>query len=368
MQSTPNTKKAENKMVERPLDKLRKQKEAEAVEKYKETTGTPPNVQEILSNENLSNLLFIYLDQKGQKKLIEQLLKRETLDENEFKTLEEARVQIKEAVDRTQEVLKILPKERIEYLAALSPDFAKIVGQIGPENTRKFLERYLAELYILEPTRFQDLKNKLDEIQRLEGEYQRLNDELIRLAEKYGIPIEQISEAYVKGNLEEVIRSNLSIIGKIRDWLGKGEFVKKRLKEFPEITEIENTLGEIDKNLQEIGKMIAGAIFQTKRGTELLSSALYGFMGQEATISFQEAGEMLKESENEEKMNEMWQQYLQEQDIKEEDLKGTKKKQIKDEFKDWYKNKKIKGRRGSFLEYIFNNILIKNIENFLAPK
>ena len=343
----------------------KKRKEIKIKEAEKE--GIPPTVEELLADPIKSNLLFIYLKNKNQDKLREKLIGRENLEKEEFEILEEARLEIKKCLDNIKEVLALLP---IEYLVSISPDFAKIVNQIGIEKTRQLLENYLAELYMLYKDRFNELEKKINEIKNSENNLQNLNANLIEIAQKYGIPIKRLSEIYAKGGdeqeLQVLVKSHLSFLGKVRDLISKGKFSRERVDELNKIDEAEKFLKQIDENLQEIGKMIASAIFETERGKELLSQELYGLLGKPQYISFREAGDLLKDTENEEKLNEEWQVYLKENEIEWDKIKNDNDKQkIKDNFSTWYRNKKSRGRKGGLLEYIFDKFLIGKINNFL---
>jgi DNA polymerase III delta prime subunit len=215
-------------MLEKPFEQYRKKQEQQKVEAYRESTsGIPPTVEEILSDRLQSNLLKIYIETTqlpqgiDKDKLLEKLLNRQTLEKAEFDFLEQARSKIKECLDATKEVLDLLPKERIEYLASISPEFRQIVNQIGVEKTRTFLENYLAELYMLNQDNFKELREKLENIKKEEQTYESLNAQVRALAQEYNIPIEELSRVYASGgNLQELVRAHLGIIGKLRDMFG----------------------------------------------------------------------------------------------------------------------------------------------------
>lgn len=298
------------------------------------------------------------------------MLNRQTLEKAEFDFLEQARSKIKECLDATKEVLDLLPKERIEYLASISPEFRQIVNQIGVEKTRTFLENYLAELYMLNQDNFKELREKLENIKKEEQTYESLNAQVRALAQEYNIPIEELSRVYASGgNLQELVRAHLGIIGKLRDMFG-GRFSRGRAEQLDRIEEVQTKLAEIDNNLQEIGKMIAEAVFasQNERGRELLSDILYGIADSGKNISFKEAGGILEEVEDQSKLEKEWNEFLQEEGIKWEEIQARYlRKKYKDEFKDWYKNKRTRAKCGGLLTYILN-IISQNLDSFLQNK
>ncbi|MCS7201104.1 MAG: hypothetical protein NZ822_03085 [Patescibacteria group bacterium] len=71
-------------------------------------------------------------------------------------------------------MLEILSEERIKYIAAISKKFAKLVGQIGVGEVRKFLERYLAQMYIRDNKGFKGIRKKLMKLRRQKNNLNRL--------------------------------------------------------------------------------------------------------------------------------------------------------------------------------------------------
>jgi len=101
------------------------------------------------------------LEKEEKLDLREKILMGEVLGEQDFKDLEEYRLRIKEALDFSQEILTKLTPETIKIIASSSADFNKLVGQIGIEKVKPFLEVYLSRLYIIDQSKFNDLRKKL---------------------------------------------------------------------------------------------------------------------------------------------------------------------------------------------------------------
>lgn len=349
--------------------------EKNKVEKYeKSSEAVPPSTRVILSDPHLSELLNLILerdknsiDQQArelQTKLLDLASgKKVELTDQDFDIIESYRQKIKEVMDKPKEVLDLLTPERIKIIASSSNDFAKLVGQLGVENTKKFLEGYLSRLIIVDYEGFSELESKLEAIKEAEIKLKEINNELKNLAKAYNIPEKELGEVLAIEDqadeaLRELIKSNLSTLGKIRNWLGeKGliggrKFVEERLGNLNKISDIDTKLLEIDTQLQEIGNMIANAVFGTEKGIGWLTEALVQTKIQRpGEMSFVGAGGFLRED----KLRSGFEGFLAAELTKEEKDKGWNSldSDRKGELKKKYLDKIRASRRGGIIEILF---------------
>jgi len=363
------------------IEKRRGEYEKKKVESYEQSPeAVPPTTQEILNNPHLSELLNLILERDKnsqnpqirtnvenlQTKLLELISgKKVELTQDDFDIIESYRQEIKKVEDETKEVLGLLTPERIKIIAGSSKEFSKLVGQLGVENTKKFLEVYLSRLMIVDNQEFSELKNKLEAIKEAEIKLKEINNELKNLAKAYNIPEKELGEVLAIENqkeaeeaLRELIKSNLSILGKIRNWLGeKGliggrKFVEERLGNLNKISDIDSQLSEIDAQLQEIGNMIANAVFTTEKGIGWLTEALVQpKILKPSEMSFVEAGGLLREDE----LRRGFEGFLAAELTEEEKDKGwdSLEPRRQNELKTKYLDKIRGGRRGGIIDILF---------------
>lgn len=279
------------------IERLRKKKEQqnEGIKEDEEIfEDSLLSTREILTNPYLSELLSLALErdsaseEDGEKKkeLLAKLIKKEELTEEDFEDLDAYRQEIKNTENSVKEVLDLLTPERIRLISANSDSFRKLVGHIGVENTQKFLKSYLSRLVIVDKNGFKNLREKLTAITEAEEKLNNIDNQLSSFAKEYNIPSEALESALAADNpedaLEELIKNNLSTLGKIRNWLGERgwiggrRFVEERLQNLDKIDDISNQLDIINQASQEIGNMIGNAVFKTKEGRSLLSAVLTG--------------------------------------------------------------------------------------------
>ena len=354
------------------IERFRQEREKQQREIYKQSPeGAPPTLKYILGNPVYSEMLMALLEKDGQSDIQEKLVNREELNQDDFEQLDQYRTQIKEALDRTKEVLDIInTPEKIELMASCSPEFANIVGRLGPEETLNFLKNYMALIYVKNPESFDDLSSKIENIIQAEQQLQSLEQQIKDFAEAHKIPsniIEQfhqmaagnriIAEQFLLTN----IKRNLSLIGKIRDFISGGKFSGEYFKSLNKIEEIENQLKIINENLGEIGNMMAEAINSV--GLSELSRLLYGERIEQPSFSFKDAGNLMELYSNE-NLEREWQEYLRSLGQRE-----WPESYIKNGFESYLKSKS-KNKGGRLFDWLFgpNGPLGKQIKQFLSGK
>ncbi|GIW66027.1 MAG: hypothetical protein KatS3mg094_546 [Candidatus Parcubacteria bacterium] len=361
------------------IERFRQEKERQQREVYKQSPeGASPTFKEILDHPVYSDMLNALLENDGQNYLREKLVKREELTQDDFEKLYQYRIKIKEALDRSKEVLDILNSpERIELMASCSPEFAKIVGVLGAEETLDLLKRYMALIYVKNPESFNDLSSKIETITQAEQQLQSLEQQIRDFAEAHKIPSNIIERFYqlsaqnrtvAEQSLITDIRKNLSFIGKIRDFINRGEFSYEYFKSLNKIDEIEEQLNTINQNLGEIGNMIAEAIESS--GTDLLSKYLYGRRIEIPSFSFKNAGELIEIYGSDEELEREWQEYLEDQEVTDwEQIDDEERATIKNGFKK-HLSRKNQEKFGKLFDWFFGNNgpLGRFVNSFLNSK
>lgn len=356
------------------IERYRKEQESKDIKKYEESPeGVPPSTSEILQDPELSELLNLILERDEEhdqnlRTLREELLKGETLSEDEFEKINKYRGEIKQAKDSTREVLELLTEERIKIIAVYSDSFRNLVGHLGTGRVKSFLENYFTRLIILNPNNFKELQDKLKGITEAEDRLRSIDGRLQDLAKQYNLPEEELSLVISnKASLEDLIKRNLSSLGKIRNWLGeKGwiggrKFVKERAGELYRIDDINNQIALINNNLKEIGDMIAGTVFASEKGREYLSQAIRGNMEKPQEISFAQAS---KELPSEEELKKDFERFLRENEyLTEGETWGSLDEERKFQLREEYLRRKRGDRKGGLFDFLFGMIekLAKNI-------
>ncbi|MGC8981530.1 MAG: hypothetical protein ACP5JU_01095 [Minisyncoccia bacterium] len=366
-------------VIERYRKAYTEKKLEEAKAKQPETPEAP-SVKDILNDRELSELLNLCLENEGKNELREKILNKSQLTEKEFEDLEGYRVKIKEVVDASNTILKILTPENIKIITYNSSEFGKIVGQLGLDGTKEFLDQYLKRLYILDYNGFEKLKKEVDEINKAQQNLTEIDKELKEKCEKYGISESELEKVFIRGeDLEELVGEHLTIIERIKNWWGGGKLVEGRAKELNQIENIKKELGKIDEALENMGEVIGDFVFSNEAALQYLSNELFDKSREEKTISFKEAANMMKPENLEEEwkkfLEEEWEEFL-EQEIKKRDLtgeqinEGSTRKEIEDAFnqqksklRDKFINEKFKGPRVGIFD-----IIITMVEKWLQNK
>jgi len=354
------------------VEGFRRRTEREKAEEYKQKPeAVPPSVAEILANPAYSELLSLALEKETdpQKQgLLRKILERKPLEDSDFQNLESYRQLIKEATEYSREIIQRLTPETIKIIAGASPDFNNLVAQIGFNKVKDFLEAYLARLYVIDTTKFDDLANKIEAIKKAEQELQNIDNSLREACRKYGISESELAQVYAQGGSETEIRGlvykRLNILQKVWDKLSGGGLTKGKIEELNKVQEIESEIQKLHENLVEVGKMIADAVFGTQEGRTFLTKALYG--------QIEKIGEgiSLKEAVySEEDLKREWEEYQREVTKKGGAFHGkdlsqpTVRKQLRNEFVKHLRQKKFGNKMGGVID-----VLMGMVANWLANK
>jgi ribosomal protein S8 len=359
-------------------------KKAEEYEKKRE--AVPPSVKEILANPTYSELLNLALERDPSKKsLRDKILRGETLENEDFENLESYRQLIKEATDYSREIIERLTPDTIKMIANASPEFNKLVAQIGIDKVKEFLEAYLAKLYVIDKmgntNKFNDLADKIKGIKEAEQKLQDIDNSLREACRKYGISESELAQIYKGGggekDIENLVYKRLSGLEKIWNFLKGGKDAEERIRELNRINEVNSEINKIHAYLIEVGKMIANAIFDTEKeggikekgiaeARVFLSKALYGRIEKlGGGISFQEAVYSKEDLERE------WEEYLVEagekarKDYKKKwsTLDQATKDSLRRGFMENLKQSRFAKKGGGVLD-----ILMNMIQNWISTK
>ncbi len=351
------------------IEGFRKGIERQKAEQYEQKPeAVPPSVAEILANPTYSELLNLALETERKDDLRRKILRRETLEEPDFQNLESYRQLIKEATEYSREITQRLTPETIKIIAGASPEFNNLVAQIGINNVKNFLEAYLARLYVIDKTQFDDLADKIKAIKETEQELQNIDNSLREACRKYGINESELAQVYAQGgryeDIQTLVYKRLNLLQRIWNVLRGGEYAQRRINELNKVTEIESKIKELHERLTEVGKMIADAVFGTQEGRTFLTKALYGQIEKlGGGISFKEAVYSEQDLERE------WEEY--EREVTKEggpfhgkDLnEPTVRQQLRNEFKLYLRRKKFGNKMGGIID-----VLIGMVGHWVANK
>lgn len=341
-------------------------KKAEEYEQKPE--AVPPSVAEILANPTYSELLNLALEKQQKDDLRRKILTRETLEEQDFQNLESYRQLIKEATEYSREITQRLTPETIKIIAGASPEFNNLVAQIGINKVKEFLEAYLARLYVIDKTNFDDLADKIKGIKEAEQKLRDIDNSLREACRKYGIDESKLAQIYAQGgryeDIQTLVYKRLNLLQRIWNALKGGEYAQRRINELNKVTEIESKIKELHERVAEVGTMIATAVFSTQEGRTFLTKALYGQIEKlGGGISFKEA------VYSEEDLEREWEEYQREvtkeggafhgKDLNE----STVRQQLRNEFKLYLRRKKFGNKMGGVID-----VLIGMVGNWVANK
>ena len=345
-------------------------KKAEEYEQKPE--AVPPSVAEILANPAYSELLNLALEKETdpqKKSLRDKILRRETLEEQDFQNLESYRQLIKEATEYSREITQRLTPETIKIIAGASPEFNNLVAQIGINNVKNFLEAYLARLYVIDKTKFDDLAGKIKAIKDAEQELQNIDNSLREACRKYGISESELAQVYAQGgryeDIQTLVYKRLNLLQRIWNVLRGGEYAERRINELNKVTDIESKIKELHERLAEVGKMIADAVFGTQEGRTFLTKALYGQIEKlGGGISFKEA------VYSEEDLEREWEEYKREVTKeggafygKDTESDPKIRRQLRNGFMSYLRRKKFGNKMGGVID-----VLIGMVGNWVASK
>jgi hypothetical protein len=351
------------------VEGFRRRTEREKAEEYEQKPeAVPPSVAEILANPAYSELLILALEKDGRDDLRGKILRREILEDQDFKQLESYRQLIKEATEYSREITQRLTPETIKIIAGASPEFNNLVAQIGINKVTEFLEAYLARLYVIDKTKFGDLANKIKAIQTAEQELQNIDNSLKEACRKYGISESELAQVYERGGndkeIEALVYERLNLLQRIWNVLRGGKLIGERVNELNKIKNIQGKIEEIHKNLAEIGTMIANVVFSTEEGRTFLTKALYGQIEKlGGGISFREA------VYSEEDLKREWEEYVREVTGEGGKFEGQNpddqnvKAQLRGEFVKHLRQKRFKNKMGGVID-----VLMGMVANWLANK
>jgi hypothetical protein len=346
--------------------------ERQKAEQYEQKPeAVPPSVAEILADPAYSELLSLALEKETdpQKQgLLRKILERKTLEDSDFQNLESYRQLIKEAKEYSREIIQELTPETIKIIAGASPDFNNLVAQIGFNKVKDFLEPYLARLYVIDKTKFDDLANKIEAIKKAEQELQNIDNSLKEACRKYGISESELAQIYERGGndkeIEALVYERLNLLERIQNVLRRGKLIGERVNELNKIGDIQEKIEAIHENLAEVGKMISDAVFGIQEGRTFLTKALYGQIEKlGGGISFKEA------VYSEEDLKREWEEYQREITKKGGAFHGkdlsqpTVRKQLRNEFVKHLRQKKFGNKLGGIID-----VLIDMVGNWVANK
>jgi hypothetical protein len=351
------------------VEGFRREIERQKAEQYEQKPeAVPPSVAEILANPTYSELLNLALEKQQKDDLRRKILSRETLEEPDFQNLESYRQLIKEATEYSREITQRLTPETIKIIAGASPEFNKLVAQIGINNVKNFLEAYLARLYVIDKNNFKNLANKIEAIKKAEQELQNIDNSLREACRKYGINESELAQVYAQGgryeDIQTLVYKRLNLLQRIWNVLRGGEYAQRRINELNKVTEIESKIKELHERLAEVGTMIADAVFGTQEGRTFLTKALYGQIEElGGGISFKEA------VYSEEDLEREWKEYEGEVTKKGGAFykKNLKDRHIRQElrrgFVEHLRQKKFGNKMGGVID-----VLIGMVANWVANK
>jgi hypothetical protein len=356
------------------VEGFRRRTERQKAEEYEQKPeAVPPSVAEILANPAYSELLKLALQKETnpkKKDLLTKILERQPLENQDFKQLENYRQLIKEATEYSREITQRLTPETIKIIAGASPEFRKLVAQIGINNINDFLEAYLARLYLIDKTKFSALAEKVEAIKEAEQKFQDIDNSLRESCRKYGISESELAQIYERGGSDKEIQTlvyeRLNLLERIKNLLKGGKLIEERVGELNKIKNIQEKIEELHENLAEIGKMIANAVFKTQEGRTFLTKALYGQIEKlGGGLSFREAASFYsKDLERE------WEEYKRE--VTEEEggkFQGQNpddenvQAQLREEFVKHLRQKRFKNKMGGVID-----VLMGMVANWLANK
>jgi hypothetical protein len=354
------------------VEGFRRSIERKKAEEYEQKPeAVPPSVAEILANSTYSELLNLALEKETDPKkkgLREKILRRETLEKEDFENLESYRQLIKEATEYSREITQRLTPETIKIIADASPEFNNLVAQIGINKVREFLEAYLARLYVIDKNNFENLADKIKGIKEAEQKLQDIDNSLKEACRKYGISESELAQIYAQGGKYEDIRDlvykRLNLLERIWNVLKGGEYAKGKIDELNKVTDIESKIKELHERLAEVGKMIADAVFGTQEGRTFLTKALYGQIEKlGGGISFKEA------VYSEEDLEREWEEYQREvtkeggafygKDLNDENIR----QQLRRGFVEHLRQKRFQNKMGGIID-----VLIGMVGNWVANK
>jgi hypothetical protein len=351
------------------IEGFRRGIERQKAEQYKQKPeAVPPSVAEILANPTYSELLNLALEKQGKDDLRRKILTRETLAEQDFEDLESYRQLIKEATEYSREIIQRLTPETIKIIAGASPEFNNLVAQIGINKVTEFLEAYLARLYVIDKTKFDDLADKIKAIKEAEQKLQDIDNSLREACRKYGISESELAQVYAQGgryeDIQTLVYKRLNLLQRIWNILKGGEYAQRRINELNKVTDIEKEINTLHENLAEVGKMIADVVFGTQEGRTFLTKALYGQIEKlGGGISFKEA------VYSEEDLEREWEEYKREvvkeggafhgKELEDQNVKA----QLRGEFVKHLRRKKFGNKMGGVID-----VLIGMVANWAANK
>lgn len=312
------------------------------------------SVKDILADKKQSPLFGEFVKtQPGGEERAERLFKGEqTFDD--IKLLGEQKEEFLERQKKAESLLKAFTPELISQLAGYSPDLGSLIHVGGVEGVQGAIASQLEMLAMKDPTRFDSM---LDSYNDLLKKAEIANKKIKTICETHGIDSKKYLE--ILGNtpdeterqkkLGDMIRPKL---GAVKGWRTKtieknkklqDEDVAEKAKDADYKWEIDNMRVEYDKELEQVGDILALSINENESVKKAFMSAIIGEKApaQEKFGSFKEMRGMMPAEED---VKKDW-----EAEWKKAQAEGVTDQ---DKFKHTFAAKKVGGKQGTWSDIV----------------
>lgn len=339
----------------------------------RETEIIPPPkghaISEILRDKTNSHLFGKLLELHGEEELGKKIYEG-TLEEDDLAELSKYREMFSEKIERSKDIEKLITKDNVVEIARVSPEFAKIMDLVTPEQAEKVIREQLRKKCFEDEVSFSLVSDAIKACADYKnGKYAENEKEIERVCKSMGIDPEKYLDAIAiknpgekKAKLLELVRGDSGFgIFLFNRLTGQNKLARKNLLKAEDL--LKKSVKELDDARKHMGEMLSVSIAGDDDARNALVKELLSERTKtekEPKVPFSEGKEMT--SINEEVWKEDWEEfktresYASAADDTERDL--IKDSFLKEQIKKY--GEKHKERKG-FWASVFTTLLEEKI-------
>ena len=261
-------------------DIRQKQQEIKEKENPSAEPKNRPSLKKIIADPEKFRLFGAYLDVEGAHDLGAGLQDLESMDQATIDALDEKRGGFLEIIERSDELKKSLDLKSLQQIINATPELKKIANLNGVEGIRDIFTKHLPEIAIRDRQAFENISEKIQNLAETRKRIDEGDKETEVLLKKYGISKKDYQQFLVDGDSEGLRKAMLGSLKTFKKFRIK-IFNRKSRQEFDDeldslddLSGINHKIGELERDLSELGGSLHGAATDNETLKRMLISDL----------------------------------------------------------------------------------------------